>query len=552
MRKNSGLLFLIVCFLFYFTEGPMAYADMRNIVWKNVSRGIGEIDLQTVAVSPDNADTVYVSSFDAIYKTLDGGNRWDEVLSFRSTGNAIYSIVITPGDTKIVYAGGDGGLYRSNDSGMSWENIFRVPGDMKSSILSIAVDQGDNEAIFIGSKSGLYYTENRGKDWKKARDISSGVAVSSIVIDRSDPDVIYAATGKGLYKSLNKGSGWKRIYETHRTESKDYILNELERAEIAELKSATEIRSIAIDPADTQIIYTGTSRGLLLTGDGGLTWKMTGSSGLISRDIRHIAVTPADIDGVYAATSRGVFRYSRTYGSWEELYKGLAPADIRFISFSPPGPDELSTLWAVTKKGVFKTVPVRLHANYGRGGMSAGEVLAGFDYEPSIEEIQEAAIVHAEVHPEKIKKWRKAAARRAWLPDLRVGYDNGVDWQSSTYFYSTSKEKYTDNDITKGRDRGWSLSLSWELGDLIWNNDQTSIDTRSRLMVQLRDDVLNEITRLYFERRKLQVEMLLWPPTEITESVDMELRLQGLTAGIDALTGSYLSKRLQQARDKEK
>ena len=177
MRKNSGLLFLIVCFLFYFTEGPMAYADMRNIVWKNVSRGIGEIDLQTVAVSPDNADTVYVSSFDAIYKTLDGGNRWDEVLSFRSTGNAIYSIVITPGDTKIVYAGGDGGLYRSNDSGMSWENIFRVPGDMKSSILSIAVDQGDNEAIFIGSKAGLYYTENRGKDWKKARDISSGVAL---------------------------------------------------------------------------------------------------------------------------------------------------------------------------------------------------------------------------------------------------------------------------------------------------------------------------------------------------------------------------------------
>jgi hypothetical protein len=86
------------------------------------------------------------------------------------------------------------------------------------------------------------------------------------------------------------------------------------------------------------------------------------------------------------------------------------------------------------------------------------------------------------------------------------------------------------------------------LGELVWNNDQTSIDTRSRLMVQLRDDVLNEVTRLYFERKRLQAELLHSPPQGVMEKVEKELRLQELTADIDAITGFYLSMRLERAK----
>ncbi|MBI5098349.1 MAG: hypothetical protein HZB30_03800 [Nitrospirae bacterium] len=70
-------------------------------------------------------------------------------------------------------------------------------------------------------------------------------------------------------------------------------------------------------------------------------------------------------------------------------------------------------------------------------------------------------------------------------------------------------------------------------------------------MVELRDDILNEVTRLYFERRKMQIEMFLSPHADIKEKTDKELRLQELTSDIDALTGSYLSKRLVQIRKAE-
>ena len=88
----------------------------------------------------------------------------------------------------------------------------------------------------------------------------------------------------------------------------------------------------------------------------------------------------------------------------------------------------------------------------------------------------------------------------------------------------------------------WGVNLKWKVGELIWNGDQTSIDSRSKLMVELRDDIINELTRLYFERRRLQMEMLFQPPQSDIERVEKELRLQELTALIDGLTGGYLSR----------
>ena len=69
------------------------------------------------------------------------------------------------------------------------------------------------------------------------------------------------------------------------------------------------------------------------------------------------------------------------------------------------------------------------------------------------------------------------------------------------------------------------------------------------ILVKLREDILNEFTRLNFERRRLQHEMLLSPSTDTMEKIEKKLRLQELTASIDALTGSYLSKRLKQGSD---
>lgn len=164
------------------------------------------------------------------------------------------------------------------------------------------------------------------------------------------------------------------------------------------------------------------------------------------------------------------------------------------------------------------------------------DVLKKFEGEPTINDVQNAACEYAEVHPDKIKEWRKSANKKAILPNVSVGLDRYVTdywhWDSGT----------SPDTLQKGKDTvSWDIAMSWDLGDLMWSSDQTAIDVRSKLMVELRDDIMNEVTRTYFERRRLQIEMLASPPKDLRLSLEKELRLQELTADIDALTGNYFS-----------
>ena len=161
--------------------------------------------------------------------------------------------------------------------------------------------------------------------------------------------------------------------------------------------------------------------------------------------------------------------------------------------------------------------------------------------EPTISELQRAAIRYAEVEPGKITNWRRQAAMKALLPDISVGYDTDTYRTIDAYNYG-GKTTYTvgPDDGAKG----WDVSASWDLGDLIYNDDQTSIDSRSKLMVQLRNDVLDELNVAYFERKKLQRQLDRLIDKTSEAYLEREIKIEELTATIDGLTGGYLSRRL--------
>ncbi len=538
-----------IVFIVYLVGVAAADVGLQTVVWKNVNNGIRDMSLQTVVICPDRPGTVYASSGDVLYRTIDSGKNWDDLLSFKGTGNLITTIAIDPLNPDNLYAGTKEGLYRSADKGKSWTKTFQRIGKPDSAVFSIAFSSIEKRAIFIGTGSGIYRSLNRGKEWKRTQSFPYKGAVYCIVINKADPLTVYASTDRWLFKSQDRGANWERIYSAGISAGESNHINTAGEIEVngekTEIESKTTkermIKTVAVDPTDSRTVYVSTLEGIVVTRDSGSSWERLSSRGLGNNKVYNLVVDPAEDYVIYAATDKGVFRYSKNTEIWEELYRGLVSSDIRDLAIVHPLRNDLTTLWAATRKGVFKTVPAMQDAGTEGRGISAAEILSEFRHEPSIEEIREAAIIYAEVQPEKIRKWRKAAASRAWLPDLKVAYDNDKDWQSSYYYYSG---KYVDDDITEGKDKGWAISVTWELGDLIWNNAQTSIDTRSKLMVQLRDDVLNEVTRLYFERRRLQIELLIYPPSGIRERIEKELRLEELTANIDALTGSYLSKRV--------
>ncbi|KPK97353.1 MAG: hypothetical protein AMJ95_09360 [Omnitrophica WOR_2 bacterium SM23_72] len=163
--------------------------------------------------------------------------------------------------------------------------------------------------------------------------------------------------------------------------------------------------------------------------------------------------------------------------------------------------------------------------------------------EPTIRQVQQAAIEYAEVQPEKIKRWRKQATKKAVLPRVTIGVDRNT---SDLWHWEGGSTTKTEDDILRrGRDSvEWDISLTWDLGELIWSSDQTSIDVRSRLMVELRDDILDEVTKIYFERLRIKKELNSLLIEDRKKRWEKELRLQELTALLDALTGGYFSQHL--------
>jgi len=93
-------------------------------------------------------------------------------------------------------------------------------------------------------------------------------------------------------------------------------------------------------------------------------------------------------------------------------------------------------------------------------------------------------------------------------------------------------------------DKDFDIDLTWDLGDILFSPSQTSIDVREKLMVELRDELVSEVTRLYFERRRLQLGLLVLEPEE-KKMMDQWLRLDELTAQIDGMTGGFFSKRIK-------
>jgi len=287
--------------------------------------------------------------------------------------------------------------------------------------------------------------------------------------------------------------------------------------------------------------YAATKKGIEEKSREGRVWTTLDRQNFPDQKINFLA---SSVSTLYAATDKGVFGWDAETGLFRDLSMGLGSREARSLYYSP----SQDALFAATRRGIFKLVNPDLYFlpnTYKElAPAERQEILQRFENEPSVREIQQAAIEYAEVDPRKIQEWRAAAARKALLPTVSLHRDlsnsNNVDIDRGG---TADPDKF----ITGPNDTSasWYATLSWDMGGLIWNNDQTSIDSRSKLMVELRNDILTEVTHLYFERRRLEIEMAQVVSKDVPmDRVNQEIQLQELTASIDALTGGYLSRRL--------
>jgi competence ComEA-like helix-hairpin-helix protein len=172
------------------------------------------------------------------------------------------------------------------------------------------------------------------------------------------------------------------------------------------------------------------------------------------------------------------------------------------------------------------------------------KVLKRYAGEPTVREVQDQAVSYANVHPEIIDSWRTRARTNALAPRLRTGAQGTINRDLRTVVQVGEADTEFKNDDNGGR---LTVETTWELDRLIFEPREMDVAREAVRLANLRDRVLDEVTRRYFERRRLQVDLELSPPTDLADRVKKELRLQELTADIDAATGGWFGEKLKDA-----
>jgi len=180
---------------------------------------------------------------------------------------------------------------------------------------------------------------------------------------------------------------------------------------------------------------------------------------------------------------------------------------------------------------------------------TAEQVLAEFASEPPIQRVQAWASEAARSEPERVARLLRASRTFAAWPQLKLQYrikdERGQDW---IYRTGAGGTPVPDQDLFSVLDEAerdldhWvTMEARWDLQELVMSSEHIRMINEAQDLVKLRDTVLAEVTRLYYDRRRQQVQMLLSPPDALQARLDDALRLQELTAAIDALTAGQFS-----------
>ncbi len=335
-------------------------------VWKTENGGTtfapifdnqGSYSIGCVTIDPHNEHTIWVGTGennnqrsvaygDGVYKSMDGGQSWENMGLENS--EHIGNIVVHPDDPDVVYvaaygplwdAGGDRGLYKTTDGGQTWNKILEV--DKHTGINEVHLDPRNPEIIYAcahqrrrrvftyvggGPGSALYKSTDGGKNWRELKKGLPGSPMGRIGLDISpaNPDYVYAIVEakkdkeEGFYRSTNRGESWQKMsnYST----------------------SGNYYQEIIASPHDQDKVFSMNTF-LHHTEDGGKNFQKTGIENKHVDD-HAMWIDPEDPDHWLVGSDGGVYETYDHAGTWDfkdnlpitQFYKVAVDNDTPFYN----------------------------------------------------------------------------------------------------------------------------------------------------------------------------------------------------------------------------
>lgn len=297
------------------TENAGIYKSIDGgISWQPVHHGLARAWIHSIVIDPEEPRTIYAGvSTGGVYKTVDGGDHWfavnNGINDFGSEWNTL--LTLDPQDHQHLLFSAMNGLYETRDGGENW--TFILGENPSKCFLSLEFHPTIPQTVFAhlifdpgesGCPGGIIQSEDDGRTWQEVE--LSGVAVhnqlhQTLAIDPQSGDLIYVATEEGIFGSRDGGGTWQILTEDR-------------------------CSSIEVSPDDGNVVYCGGGN-LLITNDGGNTWKSVEGDFSSIGGITAIAVSPQNTQVLFVG-GRGVLGSNDEGETWVARDSGLGASRI--------------------------------------------------------------------------------------------------------------------------------------------------------------------------------------------------------------------------------
>ncbi len=317
-------------------SGGLWRSTSSGVDWEPLFDDQDILSIGSVAVAPSNPDVIWAGTGEGnprnshtsgrgIYRSIDGGSTWS-MMGLEDT-RTIHRIRIHPNDPKTVFVAAMGsawgsnperGVFRTRDGGETWDHVLSI--DDTTGCAEMIMDPSNPDKIFAamwsfhrepwfftsgGEGSGLYVTHDGGDNWKRLGEdegLPDGtLGRMGLTMSPADPDIVYALVESkktGLYKSTDGGEYFDLV-STKNIGNRPFYYAEIHAdpqdpdrlfnlySMVSESTDGGRTFDVILpysgahpdhhawyqDPEDSDFILNGNDGGINISRDGGETWS---------------------------------------------------------------------------------------------------------------------------------------------------------------------------------------------------------------------------------------------------------------------------------------
>lgn len=211
-----------------------------------------------------------------VYRTLDGGKTWKQVL-YKDENTGAIQVTIDPKNPNIIYAdlwagrqgpwengawnGPESGLFKSTDGGDTWVKLEKGLPTTAQGLgrIGFCIAPSDPNRLYAtvdaGEKPGIYRSDDAGASWQliqsDPRYWGRGADFAEVKVDPTNKDIVYSANVV-TWKSIDGGMNWTAFRGA---------------------PGGDDYHRIWINPNNNKIILFASDQGAIITVNGGETFS---------------------------------------------------------------------------------------------------------------------------------------------------------------------------------------------------------------------------------------------------------------------------------------